>query len=139
MSPEDPHPVRIALREAMRVESFGPPAHPDRIAEAEQRLGVEFPSWLRDLYLACDGFTGPTAWPYLLPLGGRDGVIEFNEFLRGEDWAPVWLPRAVVFATDTGSGTGTVNFAVLDGELIEWCLGDGSEYTAFDGTIYDLY
>ncbi len=123
----------------MRVESFGPPADPAAIAAAEHRLGVTFPSWLRDLYLSCDGFVGPTSWPYLLPLGGRDGLIEFTQFLRGEFWTPRWLNRAVVFGTDLGSGTSTVNFCALDGDLIEWCLGDGAEFTRFEGTVFDLY
>ncbi len=131
--------VREALANAMRIESFGPPAEPAAIAGAEDRLGVPFPPWLHELYLACDGFLGPTAWPYLLPLSGSDGVTEFTEFLRGEDWAPTWLNRAVVFGSNVGSGTGTVNYCALDGELIEWCLGDGAEFTRFEGTVYELY
>ena len=131
--------IRAALCEAMRVESFGLPADLLAIRTAEDRLGVLFPQWLRDLYLACDGFLGPTAWPYLFPLEGGDGVVEFTEFLRGEDWTPPWLTRAVVFGSNVGGGTGTVNYAALDGELIEWCLGDGGEATRFDGSVIDLY
>jgi hypothetical protein len=139
MSTVDADSVRQALRDAMRVESFGPPADPAAISAAAERLGVAFPSWLRDLYLACDGFLGPTAWPYLLPLSGHDGVVEFTEFLRGQDWAPLWLNRAVVFGSNVGSGSCTVTFCALGGDLIEWCLGDGAEFTRFDGTVYDLY
>jgi hypothetical protein len=25
------------------------------------------------------------------------------------------------------------------GHLIEWCLGDGAEFTRCDGSVYDLY
>ena len=53
MSTVDADSVRQALREAMRVESFGPPADPATIMAAADRLGVAFPPWLRDLYLAC--------------------------------------------------------------------------------------
>ena len=123
----------------MRVETFFPPADPADVAAAEARLGVPFPAWLRELYLACDGFVGPTGWHYLSRLGGRDGLVEFNEFLRLEAWAPPWLARVIVFASDTSSGTLTTHFAALDGDLIEWCLGDGDEYTKFDGTVFDLY
>lgn len=120
----------------MRVEKFSPAD----IAAAEARLGVPFPDWLRELYLACDGFVGPTGtWQYLTRLGGRDGLVEFTEFLRVEPWAPPWLSRAVIFGSDANSGTLTTHFAALDGDLIEWCLGDGDEYTKFDGTVYDLY
>jgi hypothetical protein len=139
MPPDDPDAVRQALYDAMHIESFGPPADLTAIASAGDRLGVVFPVWLRDLYLACDGFLGPTAWPYLLPLGGCEGVVEFTEFLRGQDWAPSWLKRAIVFGSNVGSGTGTVNFVALDGCLIEWCLGDGARFTHFTGAVYDLY
>ena len=75
----------------------------------------------------------------LLPLSGSEGVVEFTEFLRSEDWSPPWLKRAVVFGSNEGSGTCAVNFVALDGCLIEWCLGDGAEFRRFDGTVYDLY
>lgn len=139
MSVEDTNPIRQALCDAIRVESFGAPAGIDAVSSAEHRLGVAFPEWLRCLYLACDGFLGPTAWPYLLPLNGREGVIEFTEFLRAEAGPLAWLKNAVVFGSNLGSGTCTVHFGALDGRLIEWCLGDGDEFTYFDGSVYDLY
>ena len=123
----------------MRIESFFPPADLAAIASAEIELGVQFPAWLREMYLACDGFHGPTAWPYLLPLSGYEGAVEFNEFLRSEFLYVPWLAQAVVFGSNLGSGTSSVHFAAFNGELIEWCLGDGSEFTRFNGTVYDLY
>ena len=139
MSPEDPDEVRQRLLDVMRVETLNPPADPTAIAAAERRVGVVFPQWLRVLYLACNGFRGPTQWEYLLMLEGRDGLVESTEMLRAEDWAPPWLARAVVFGSDTGGGTLTTHFAALDGNLITWTLGDGPAFSTFEGTVFDLY
>ena len=32
-----------------------------------------------------------------------------------------------------------VFFASLDGNLIEWCLGDGAEFSELPGNVYDLF
>ena len=139
MSPENADRVRQHLLDVMRVETFYPPADASAIAAAEAKVRVAFPHWLRELYLACNGFRGPTQWEYLIPLEGREGLVEFTEFLRAEDWAPPWLSRAVVFGSDINSGTLTTHFVALDGKLVTWTLGDAGEFVPFDGTVYDLY
>ena len=138
MPQAETHPVRVQLGRVMRIDSFGQPATTTEIAEVELALDVKFPGWLRHLYLACNGFTGPSGWPYLLALGDSDGVLQFNLFLRAE-FAYPWLNRAVIFASNTGSGTSTVHFAAVDGKLVEWCIGDEDEYTTFKHSIFDLY
>jgi hypothetical protein len=138
MSPEDSYSVQHTLRNSMRIETLGSPATSADIAMVEARLGVAFPSWLRTLYLTCDGFTGPTDWQYLFPLAGHLGVIGYTEWLRREEWGPAWLSRAFVFGQTCSGGTGSTFFAVLDGLMIEWCLGDGAEFTQFSGSFFDL-
>jgi hypothetical protein len=73
------------------------------------------------------------------PIGGREGLVEFTQFLREEEYAPPWLARAVVFGSDIGSGTLTTHFLALDGNLVTWTLGDGPVFNPFEGTVFDLY
>jgi hypothetical protein len=57
------------LAQAFPHGRFQPPATIDAIEAAEKRLGVQFPSQLRELYLQCDGFCEPAGnASYLLPL-----------------------------------------------------------------------
>ena len=125
------------IRSAMPDASFDPPATSAMIDAAEGALGVPLPDWLREIYLACNGFRGPTDVRYLYPLDGREGVAEFTFFLRTE-WSLPWLSRAIVFSDNGVGGTCTVHWAALDGMLIEWCYGDGEEYTVVDGDLYDV-
>lgn len=125
------------IRSAMPSASFRPPATPAMIDASERAVGVIFPDWLREIYLACNGFVGPTGVRYLYPLEGPEGLVEFTLFLRME-WSLPWLDRAVVFS-DNGVGTScTVHWAACDGRLIEWCYGDGGEFTVVDGTFYEV-
>ena len=53
---------------------------------------------------------------------------------------PVWIagygPKALKLAGRIADGV-ILQFA--DPDLIEWCLGDGDQFTRFAGTVYDLY
>jgi hypothetical protein len=124
----------------MRIKAFHPPADPVAVAAAETRLGVALPAWLRALYLACDGFVGPTGWDgYLLPLEGRDGLVGYTEFLRHDgEGMPPSMARAIVFGHQGYSFTISTHFAALDGALVTWNFGD-DDFAPFDGTVYDLY
>jgi hypothetical protein len=123
----------------MRPKKFFPPAHPQEIDDVGRELGVQFPSWLRHIYLATDGFLGPTGVRYLYRLGGSDGVLNFNRFLRQEWNEATWLSKAIIFAENGVGGTLTVHWAALDGQLIEWCYGDGSEYQVLDCDIFTVW
>lgn len=125
------------IQAVMPEASFDLPATSEMIARAEQALAVPFPEWLRTIYLACNGFRGPTAVRYLYPLDGRDGAVEFTLFLRSE-WSLPWLDRTIVFSDNGIGGSSTVHWAICDGKLIEWCYGDGGEYTLADGDLFDL-
>ncbi len=125
------------IRSAMPDASFDPPATVALIDAAESAVGVSFPDWLCEIYLACNGFRGPTDVRYLYPLDGREGVVEFTLFLRTE-WSAPWLNRAIIFSDNGVGGTCTVHWAACDGRLIEWCYGDGDKYTVVDGDLYDV-
>ncbi|HUO07497.1 MAG TPA: SMI1/KNR4 family protein [Phycisphaerae bacterium] len=122
----------------MKVEKMAPPATPELIAEVEQGLSVAFPNWLREIYLTCDGFTGPTGVRYVWPLNGDQGVLRCNHFLR-EDWQCDWLRRAIIFSDNGLGGSITVHWGALDGRLIEWCYGDADEYKILDLSLFDLW
>lgn len=114
---------------AMPDASFGRPATSSDIDEAGRVLGVPFPPWLRDLYLLSDGFTGPTGVRYLYPLLGRDGAVGTTLFLRNESWAPEWVQRSIIFADNGMGGSITTHWGALDDSIVEWCFGDGADFT----------
>jgi hypothetical protein len=152
-SPET-DPVLANIRRVIRVKKFYPPPlrplfepdgrrlqipMPELIADVERQLNVPMPPWLREVYLSCNGFSGPTDECYLYPLHGREGVGEFTLFLREQEWAPAWLECAIVFGYIGGSGSTTAHTVALDGQLIEWCYGDGERYTVLEGGLLDLW
>jgi hypothetical protein len=130
--------VLSKIRSAMKVEEFKPPAAAELIDDVERGLRVSFPSWLREVYLACNGFTGPTGVRYLYPLDGSGGVLDLTLFLR-EEWWPDWLDRSIIFSDNGLGGSITTHWGVLDGRLIEWCYGDVDEYSILDLDIYELW
>ena len=124
------------IRSVIQVTWHGEPATEEMIRAAEQALGVELPHWLREIYLGCDGFSGPTNVHYLYPLEGPGGVRAFTLFLRSE-WALPWLERAIIFS-DNGVGTScTVHWGALDGKLITWCYGDEGAFSYLDCNLFD--
>lgn len=129
MAVSEAESVRTLIRESITVTEFydAPGPMPGLIADAQQRLGVAFPQWLRFIYEACNGFATHTGECILYPLHGYDGVTEFNLFLRGEKWQPSWISRAIVFGYTGGSGSITTHTVALDGELVEWCYNDGEQ------------
>jgi hypothetical protein len=137
--PQDREQILSKIRSVMKVKEFNPPAPEALIDSVERGLGVNFPNWLKEIYLACDGFTGPTGVGYLHQLDGQNGVLEFTQFLREEPWWPDWLDRAIIFSDNGLGGSITVHWGVLDGQLIEWCYGDADNYIVLDLDIYQLW
>jgi hypothetical protein len=148
------NPVLAKIRAAVTVSDCNPaPLRPlfepdgrhlrvpltELIAGVERKLGVPMPPWLREVYLACNGFLGPAGVCLLYPLDGREGVGDFTLFLREQDWAPPWLKRAIVFGYIGGSGSTTTHTVALDGLLIEWCYGDGEKFTVLEGGLFELW
>src|SRR5437879_5832438 len=105
-------PVRAKIKAVTIIEAFHeaplrPLFEPDGsrrrvpmttlIEQTERGLGVPFPEWLRTVYLHCNGFSGPIGSCSLFRLDGDDGVLEFNLFLRDQEWAPSWFKRGLLF------------------------------------------
>jgi hypothetical protein len=84
--------------------SFGAPCTATDICRAEAALGEPLPAALRELYLAFDGFLGSTNAQFLWPLFGREGLVELNEFFRGDDLFPQGLVGQCLFFGDYGCG-----------------------------------
>jgi hypothetical protein len=138
MPPPEANDVLSQIRAVIEVTAWEP-AKPKLLDEVEQRLVVPFPDWLRSVYHYSNGFCGPTGVRYLYPLDGRDGVLEFTLFLREEDWSPKWLQRAIVFSDNGAGGSITIHWAALDGQLIEWCYGDGADFRILESDLLALW
>jgi hypothetical protein len=154
MAVKESDPVLAKIRKAIRVTDLNPaPLRPlfepdgrqlrvpmaELIERVEQKLGVSMPPWLREVYLSCNGFLGPYRECILYPLDGSEGVEEFTQFLRDENWAPPWLNRAIVFGYTGGSDSTTAHSVVLDGQLVEWCYADGAKFSVVEGDLFDLW
>jgi SMI1 / KNR4 family (SUKH-1) len=135
----------MSITEEVRrhFEGFGPPCAPEDIARAEQELGHPLPAVLRELYLSFDGFPGPTGAGFFSPLLPGDdpnsvSLVGFTLSLRGEDYFPRFLQRAVVFG---GDGCGS-NWGILiesPDEIFEWHPEDGEEYSVVGGSPLDAW
>jgi hypothetical protein len=109
------------------------------IERTEQGLGVAFPDWLRTVYLSCNGFSGQVGVCSLFRLDGDDGVLEFNLYLRRQEWAPSWFKQAILFMDRRVSWTINTHWAALDGQLIEWQPQDGERYTVLGCDLFGLW
>jgi hypothetical protein len=154
MSPSEAERVREQICDAIVVKEFyAAPLRPlfdaagrresvpltELIADAEQRLGVPFPPWLRTIYESCNGFATHTGECILYPLHGSEGTTEFTLFLREMEWQPSWMSRAIVFGYVGGSGSITTHTVALDGELVEWTYQDGEEVQRPDGDLFVVW
>jgi hypothetical protein len=154
MTMPEADPTRARIRQAITVTDFNPAPlrplfepdgrrlrvpMPELIAAVERKLAVGFPPWLREVYLCCNGFLGPSGECVLYPLDGSEGVGDFTLFLRGQAWSPPWLKRAVVFGHIRGDGSLTTHSVALDGQLAEWCYLHGDRFTVLAGSLFELW
>jgi hypothetical protein len=65
------------LRASLPNAKFSPPATPEQIARVEKGLEVQFPDWLRELYLHCNGIRGTYAI-YLYALERNDDFLKVS-------------------------------------------------------------
>src|SRR4051812_45158226 len=92
------------LRPLFPAGSFGPPCTAADLRRAEEALGEPIPAALRELYLACDGFRGPTDARFFWPLFGYPGLVRSNEFFRGGEPFPRMLVSRCLFIGEDGCG-----------------------------------
>jgi hypothetical protein len=134
----------VADVRAMFPESaFGPACTDLDIALAEKRLGHRLPSLVADMYRSFDGIRGPTNAQFLYPLNKAPSetsasLVDHTLFLRGEDYFPSFLKRAVAIGD---MGTGPCWLILLD-EPTKVALWDGEwgeDYERLDGSIVDVW
>jgi SMI1 / KNR4 family (SUKH-1) len=99
---------------------FGPPCTDSNIQSAEAALGEPLPPVLRDLYLAFDGFRGPTNERFLWPLFGPEGLVAMNHFFRGDETFPQEVVSQCLFFGDYGLGPLWAIKRDLPGKVIKW-------------------
>ena len=108
--------------------AFGTPATPDDLQRAEGELGEPIPPVLRDLYLAFDGFLGPTNAQFLWPLFAENGLVRFNNFLRAGDEFPHEFVSSCIFFGDEGIGAMWGIKRDLPDAIILWDAEWGEDY-----------
>ncbi|PTY02048.1 hypothetical protein DB347_25155 [Opitutaceae bacterium EW11] len=107
---------------------FGPPCAEVEVTRAEHALGQQLPLAIRSLYLAFDGFRGPTNARFMWPLFGRDGLVEFNGFLRSGSEFPRAFVSSCVFYGDAGIGEVWGIKHELPGRVIRWNASWGEDF-----------
>jgi hypothetical protein len=107
---------------------FGAPCPESDIARAEAALGETLPAVLRDLYLAFDGFRGPTDAAFFWPLLGREGFVGMNQFFRAKPVFPQELMSRWLFFGDNGCGAQWALSRDVPDTVIQWEASWGSEF-----------
>jgi SMI1 / KNR4 family (SUKH-1) len=135
-------PLWQRIREVLAHCDFGPPASESEILRAEQALAMTMPEWLRETYRHFDGISGDINTPYLFPISDKNGLIDWNQFLRNEwklmlpqwkesapgvDWKSLDVSRLLIIGNH-GLGYGN-----------EWAvdLNHGSRVVRFDCSNFD--
>ena len=111
---------------------FGSPCTEAAICRAEDALGEPLPPVLRELYLAFNGFLGPTDatffWPLFESEPGAGGLVEINQFFRGDDLFPQDLVTRCLFFGDNGIGPQWGLHRDRPGQVIMWDARWGAEF-----------
>lgn len=113
------------LEQSIVVEHINPPVPASELVKIERQVGVPFPSWLKEFYTKCNGFEGETGIKYAWNL---NEISQMTLCIRGEEWAPPWINKAILFGDNGFGGTSTEYWVALEGKLVRWCLGDGPVY-----------
>ncbi len=111
---------------------LGAPCSEADIRQAEEALGEKLPAVLWELYLAFNGFLGPTNatffWPLFAPKPGYAGLVEMNSFFRAGDPFPQDLVSQCLFFGDNGIGQQWGIKKDLPGKVIEWDARWGMDF-----------
>src|SRR5690349_16735751 len=116
------------VREEFSGFAFGAPCSTEDILRAERQLGESLPAQLRELYLAFDGFRGPTGAQFFWSLFGQNGLVEFNGFLRDGEEFPYAFVCSCVFFGDAGIGDMWGIKHDLPGKIIRWDATWGEDF-----------
>jgi hypothetical protein len=108
--------------------SCGAPCSEADIVRAERLLGCRLPDELRSLYLAFDGFRGPTEARFLWPLFAKEGLVDFNRFLREGSEFPHEFVASCIFFGDAGIGDMWGLKRDLPGQVIRWSASWGEDF-----------
>ena len=117
----------------------GAPCGEADIVRAEQALGEQLPSELRSYYLAFDGFRGPTQARFLWPLFARDGLVDFNRFLRQGDEFPNRFTTSCLFFGDAGVGDMWGLKHDLPGQIIRWSASWGEDFEIAGASMLEVW
>jgi hypothetical protein len=107
---------------------FGAPCSAADLRRAEAALGEPLPPALRELYLAFDGFLGPTDAAFFWPLFGHEGLVEMNQFYRGDALFPQELVAQCLFFGDYGCGPQWGLKGDTPGKVIRWDAEWGTDF-----------
>jgi hypothetical protein len=127
------------VRTLFRGYSFGAPCTEADIQRAEAVLGQRLPLMLRELYLAFDGFLGPTSASFFWPLFGREGLVEMNQFYRGDELFPQDLVSQCLFFGDSGGGPQWGFKRDLPGKVIQWDAEWGADFGIVGDSPLDVW
>src|SRR5207247_1902579 len=120
---------------------FGPPCTESKIRAAESAIGEKLPEDLRTLYLSFDGFYGPTRAQFLWPLfaDNASGLVEMNNFLRGDNLFPQELITKCIFFGDNGIGPYWGLKKDLPDKAIRWDAEWGTDFEIVGDTLLDAW
>lgn len=127
------------VREHFQGFEFRPPCTEEDLILAEESLGQRVPPAIRSLYLAFDGFRGPTNARFMWPLFGRDGLVEFNRFLRSGREFPKAFVSSCLFYGDAGIGDMWGIKDDLPGSVIRWNASWGEDFEEAGATPIDVW
>src|SRR5688572_2509166 len=108
--------LRAELRRNIDVTRMGGPNSPEKLHLHERRLGQKLPLPLRQVYRACNGFSGPEYTGFLRSLGS---LVRWNLTYRAEAPLPKWAVNVIWFGNDGGGGDWGIDPA-RPNRIIEW-------------------
>src|SRR4051812_13986193 len=127
------------IRALFAGHHFGPPCPDTDIRRAESMLGEPLPPALRELYLTFDGFLGSADACFFWPLFGREGLVEMNQFFRGDDLFPQELISQCLFFGDNGCGPQWGIKRDLPGRVIQWDAEWGTDIKVVGDSPLDVW
>ena len=120
-------------------QHFGAPSTEADIRRAEALLCEPLPPVIRELYLAFDGFLGPTDAGFFWPLFGAEGLVEKNRFLRSNDLFPQKLVSQCLLFGDNGCGPQWGIKRDRPGKVIQWDAEWGTDFEVVGDSPIDVW